>query len=72
MSRKTDQTSLTPLIVRGTTIALIAAVMPLGLDISSDGDVSFGAPIAHASTEGEGRGDRGNNGFGNGGEASQG
>ncbi|MEE8454586.1 MAG: hypothetical protein V3R90_07495, partial [Limibaculum sp.] len=51
--------------MRSTAIALIAMVMPFGLDISSGGDVSFGAPAAHASTEGEGRGGRGNNGRGN-------
>ena len=46
-------------LMRSTAIALIAMVMPLGLDISSDGVVSFGAPVAHASPEGEGRGPRG-------------
>ncbi len=61
-------------LMRSTAIALIAMVMPLGLDIFSDGDVSFGAPVAHAKM---GRvdksgGDRGNNGHGNGGEESQG
>ena len=68
MSRKTDQTSLTPLIVRSTAIALIAAAMPLGLDISSDGDVSFGAPVAHAKRGGisESGNDRGSNGSGTG------
>ncbi len=54
MSRKTDQTSLTTLIARSTAIALIAAAMPLGLDISVTGDVSFGAPVAQPSNEGGG------------------
>jgi len=78
MPANTDQTSRTTLIARSIAITLIAAAMPLGLDISSDGDVSFGTPVAHASNEGESRGGRGNNGrggnngLGNGGEASQG
>ncbi len=61
-------------LMRSTAIALIAMVMPLGLDISGDGDVSFGAPVAHAKISGFGKigKDKGNNGLGNGGEASQG
>ncbi|MEE8453704.1 MAG: hypothetical protein V3R90_02905 [Limibaculum sp.] len=42
------------LIARTITIAVIATVMPLGIDISGDGVVSFGASFSHAANEGEG------------------
>ena len=58
MSRTPDQKSLVTLIARTITIAVIAAVMPLGIDISGDGVVSFGASFSHAAShaanEGEG------------------
>ena len=74
MSKKTEQTSLITLIARASAIALIAVAMPFGLDISIDGDVSFGAPVAYAKRGGVGESgsDRGNNGHGNGGETGQG
>ena len=82
MSGTTGQRSLATLIARTSTIALIAMVMPLGVDISGDGVVSFGASISHAASEGNGNGHggRGNggghgggdHGGGNGGEAGSG
>jgi hypothetical protein len=42
------------LIARTSTIAVIAMVTPLGIDISGDGFVSFGASFSHATNEGEG------------------
>ena len=74
MSKKAEQTSLITLIARASAIALIAVAMPFGLDISIDGDVSFGAPVAYAKRGGVGESgsDRGNNGHGNGGETGQG
>ncbi len=59
--------------MRSTAIALIAMVMPLGLDISGDGDVSFGAPLAHAQGGGgEGGGGEGGGGSGGGGGGGDG
>ena len=79
MSRTPDQKSLVTLIARTGSIALIAMVLPLGVDISGDGVLSFGASFSNAANEGEGNGHggksnngKGNNGIGNGGEASQG
>ena len=43
ISRTPDQKSLVILIARTSTIAVIAMVTPLGIDISGDGFVSFGA-----------------------------
>ena len=60
------------ILLRRTAIALIAMVLPLGMDISGDGEVSFGAPAAHASNEGEGRGGQGNNGNNDGNNNGQG
>ncbi len=54
MSRTPDQKALVTLIARTITIAVIATVMPLGIDISGDGVVSFGASFSHAANEGEG------------------
>lgn len=55
-------------LMRCTAIALIAMLMPLGVDFDVDGDVVFGAPVAQAAKEGDGRG---NNGNGNGSEAGE-
>ena len=67
MTRTTGQKPLVALIARTSTIALIAMVMPLGIDISGDGDVLLGVPFAHGGT-GESGSENGNNGHGNGGE----
>ncbi len=45
MSSTPDQKSLVTLIARTSTIAVIAMVMPLGIDISGDGVVSSGASV---------------------------
>jgi len=66
MLRKTSQRALTNLIVRSSAIALIAAVMPLGMNTSGDG-VSFDAPSAHAAGQGGGGGHGGGHGGGQGG-----
>ena len=52
MPRKTGQKSLVTLIAHAGTIALIVMVMPIGADISDDGDAWFGAPFSHAAQEG--------------------
>ena len=52
MSRKTGQKSLATLITHASMIALIAMVMPIGADISNNGDAWFGAPFSHAAQGG--------------------
>ncbi len=52
MSRKTGQKSLVTLIAHASTIALIAMVMPIGADISDNGDAWFGAPFSHPAQGG--------------------
>jgi hypothetical protein len=54
MSRTPDQKSLVTLIARTSIIAVIAMVMPLGVDISGDGVVAFGRSFSHAANESEG------------------
>ena len=52
MSRKTGQKSLATLITHASMIALIALiamVMPIGADVSNNGDAWFGAPFSHAA-----------------------
>ncbi len=52
MSRKTGQKSLATLITHASMIALIAMVMPIGADISNNGDAWFGAPFSHPAPGG--------------------
>ena len=61
MLRKTDQTCPAVLIARTSVIALIAAVVTLGVGISSDGDVSLAVPLTHAQKS-AGENDSGGNG----------
>ena len=64
MFRAPDKISLVTLVARTSTIAMIAMVMPLGIDISGDGVVSLGAAISHAADKGKGNGRGGKGNYG--------
>ena len=58
MFRKQNQKTLSALLARSSAIALIAAFMPLGMNLSGDG-VTIEAPYAHAAAGGNGGGNGG-------------
>ncbi len=65
MLRNTNQKSLATLFARSSAIALIAAIMPLGVNFTDNG-VTIDAPAAHAKGGGNG-GTGGGGGKGGGG-----